>query len=179
MATVFAPTDPRRGPGQPMVWPGIDRWLHTEYEDELTPMSWDELAELRDAGWEIGSHTCSHPHLTHGRPPISWIARCARVASAILAARLGACGTLAYPYGSYDDRVVEAAGAAGYSAAATLPIGPKWNGDRLEYPRVGVYNIDDRRRFRAKVSPLVRRARATKLWTSLKPGRPVEDQQPF
>ena len=27
-------------------------------------MSWAELRTLADAGWEIGSHTVTHPHLT-------------------------------------------------------------------------------------------------------------------
>ena len=27
-------------------------------------MSWDQLGGLAEAGWEIGSHTRTHPHLT-------------------------------------------------------------------------------------------------------------------
>ena len=60
--TVFVPTD--FPGGGPMAWPGIDGWLGTEHEHELQPLSWDELRRLQDAGWEIGSHACSHPHLT-------------------------------------------------------------------------------------------------------------------
>ena len=62
-ATVFVPTDSIGSPG-PLRWPGIDRWLGGRHEPELTPMSWAELRSLDAAGWEIGSHTGSHPHLT-------------------------------------------------------------------------------------------------------------------
>ena len=42
----------------PMRWTGIEGWLGTEHEHELTPLSWAQLRELADASWEIGSHTC-------------------------------------------------------------------------------------------------------------------------
>ena len=59
-ATVFAPTE-QIGGDQPMAWPGIDQWLDTEHRGELLGASWEQLAELAEAGWEIGSHTCAHP----------------------------------------------------------------------------------------------------------------------
>src|SRR5580692_3867363 len=62
-ATVFAPAD-FIGSEQPMTWTGIDRWLGGPHERELMPMSWAELQTLAESGWEIGSHTGSHPHLT-------------------------------------------------------------------------------------------------------------------
>jgi peptidoglycan/xylan/chitin deacetylase (PgdA/CDA1 family) len=62
-ATLYVPTD-HVATGRPMSWPGIDNWVGGPFEDELLPLSWDELRELQAAGWEIGSHTCSHPHLT-------------------------------------------------------------------------------------------------------------------
>jgi peptidoglycan/xylan/chitin deacetylase (PgdA/CDA1 family) len=32
--------------------------------EERTTLTWDELRELRDAGWNIGAHTVSHPNLS-------------------------------------------------------------------------------------------------------------------
>ena len=61
-ATVFAPTA-FVGSEEPMAWPGIDHWRDTEHASELMPMSWEELGHLAAAGWEIGSHTHSHPRL--------------------------------------------------------------------------------------------------------------------
>lgn len=79
-------------------------------------------------------------------------------------ARLGRpCRSIAYPYGSADERVASAAREAGYLAGATLP-------DRLDAtspllrPRVGIYHSDGPRRFRLKVSPTIRALRATRAW---------------
>ena len=162
--TVFVPTA-WVGREQPMAWPGIDQWLGTEHESELRCMSWAQLRELADAGWEVGSHTRTHPRLTQlGDDP---------VAEELLRSReeceqgLGRpCPTLAYPYGDWDGRVAAAAGAAGYSAAATLPAG--LHAERpLSWPRVGVYHGDAGWRFRLKASPLVRRARSGRGWSAL------------
>ena len=63
-ATVYAPTAYLDTPERPLSWAGIEQWHGGEHERELLPMSWDQLGGLADAGWEIGSHTRSHPHLT-------------------------------------------------------------------------------------------------------------------
>ncbi len=68
------------------------------------------------------------------------------------------------PYGDVDARVAAAARSAGYSAAASLPKGRFARGNPLDWPRVGVYNADDLRRFRVKSSRPLRAARATPLW---------------
>jgi peptidoglycan/xylan/chitin deacetylase (PgdA/CDA1 family) len=154
-ATLYAPTD-WVGRDEPMTWPGIDEWLGGRHEDELRPLAWDDLRRLRDGGWEIGSHTCSHPHLTQvGDDDLAH----ELVASRELCVReLGVCDSIAYPYGDVDQRVVAAAAVAGYRTAAALPERPH-PARTLEWPRVGVYNVDDLRRFRLKVSRLVRFAR--------------------
>ena len=46
-----------------MRWRGLEPWLGGAYEDELVPLTWQELRGLRDEGWEIGSHTRTHPRL--------------------------------------------------------------------------------------------------------------------
>lgn len=158
--TLFVPTD-WIGTERPMAWPGIEQWLGTEHEAELVPMGWDEVRRLRDAGWEIGSHTCSHPKLT--RIDATRLADELGRSRRICEEELGACASIAYPYGDHDDSVVLATGAAGYSLAATLPDGsppPR----PLAWPRVGIYNNDDLRAFKVKTSPLVRRARGSKAW---------------
>jgi peptidoglycan/xylan/chitin deacetylase (PgdA/CDA1 family) len=161
-STVFVPTDFPSSPGKPMAWDGIDMWLDGPYERELRPMSWEQLAMLADAGWEIGSHTCSHPRLTSltdeqlGGELIE--------SRSIVAERLGRpCGTLAYPYGDHDERVLGATRTAGYSLAGTLPgrLSPV---RRLAWPRVGIYHGDDELRFRLKASAAVRWLRGSRLW---------------
>jgi peptidoglycan/xylan/chitin deacetylase (PgdA/CDA1 family) len=152
-ATVFVPTD-LVATGAPMRWPGIEQWLGGPHAHELIGMSWEQLGELAQAGWEIGSHTRTHARLTdlHG----SALADELRGSREHCEQRLGRpCPTLAYPYGAVDARVVRAAGEAGYAAACAPPN--RLPGDRrLRWPRVGVYPADDLRRFRVKVSPHVR-----------------------
>lgn len=160
-ATVFTPTD-FIGSEQPMTWPGIDRWHGGPHEDELMPMSWQELQTLAAAGWEIGSHTCSHPHLTELDDDAldDELAR----SKAACEQELGAhCASLAYPYGDVDARVVAASMRAGYSVAAALPS-RMHRGTALEWPRVGIYHRDGGRRFRLKVSPSVIRMRRSLAW---------------
>jgi peptidoglycan/xylan/chitin deacetylase (PgdA/CDA1 family) len=160
-ATVYVPTD-YAGTERPMSWPGIDHWAGGEFERELVPMSWDELDGLAARGWEIGSHTCSHPHLTTLDPAA--LEHELRRSKSICEDRLGRpCESIAYPYGDHDAVVVEATRGAGYRAAGTLPSRMDAR-DPLRWPRVGVYYGDDLRRFRTKVSPLVRGLRASRLW---------------
>ena len=126
-------------------------------------MSWEELGGLAERGWEIGSHTCSHPHLTElddaslddelrrsqgglrgpprprlrlDRLPVRRPRRCA----------------------SSRPR-----GAPGTGRPGTLPSRMD-SRDPLRWPRVGIYYGDDLRRFQAKVSPLVRGLRASRAW---------------
>ena len=63
-ATVFAPTS-FMSERQPLHWSGIDHWLQTDAAPELAGMSWDDLGRLQEAGWEVGSHTRTHPRLTN------------------------------------------------------------------------------------------------------------------
>jgi peptidoglycan/xylan/chitin deacetylase (PgdA/CDA1 family) len=161
-ASVYAPTGYLDSPERPLSWEGIDNWIGGPHERELLPMSWDQLGGLADAGWEVGSHTRTHPHLT----TLDDGALRSELAEsrATVEDRLGRpCPTLAYPYGDYDERVVEAARAAGYSAAGTLP--GRLHAERpLAWPRVGVYHTDDERRFRMKISRTMRRLRGSRLW---------------
>jgi peptidoglycan/xylan/chitin deacetylase (PgdA/CDA1 family) len=160
-ATVFAPTD-FAGTERPMSWPGIDHWAGGEFDRELLPMSWEELDDLAGRGWEIGSHTCSHPHLTELDD--NALDRELQGSKAICEDRLGrACESIAYPYGDHDMRVTDAARRAGYRTAGTLPSRMDAR-DPLRWPRVGVYYGDDLRRFKTKVSPLVRGLRASRAW---------------
>jgi peptidoglycan/xylan/chitin deacetylase (PgdA/CDA1 family) len=162
-ATVFVPTDYIGG--GPMSWPGIDQWVGTEHEAELMPMSWGDARELAEAGWEIGSHTCSHPHLS--QVPEQRLDRELRESRQVCERELGRpCRSIAYPYGDFDARVVAATERAGYEAAATFPSRtPKPS--PLECPRIGVFNHDSMRVFRAKVSPTVRRVRRLRAWDAL------------
>jgi peptidoglycan/xylan/chitin deacetylase (PgdA/CDA1 family) len=157
-ATVFVPT---AFPSQtvPMAWAGIDHWRGTRHAQELRCLTWDELTGLHERGWEIGSHTETHPRLTEvDDDRLDHEARASRAAcEEAIGAR---CRTLAYPYGDHDDRVIAATRAAGYDAAAALPSPLTDASNPFSYPRIGIYNGDGAARFALKISPIVRRLRA-------------------
>jgi peptidoglycan/xylan/chitin deacetylase (PgdA/CDA1 family) len=154
-ATVFAVTD-FAASGDPLAWPGIDQWRRTEHAGELSGLTWTQLAGLTEAGWEIGSHTATHPHLT--RLDDRALERELRGSREACEGAVGACLSIAYPYGDTNRRVVAATHAAGYTAAAALTrrLAPV---EALRQPRIGVYRPDTLRRFELKVSPRLRRLR--------------------
>ena len=160
-ATVFAPTG-YVGRTRGLGWAGTEHWAGTAHARELTPMTWDTLGTLVDAGWEVGSHSRSHLHLT-------------QLDDATLRAELEGsreeccdglgkpCETIAYPYGDADDRVANYAREAGYVAGAILSRRLK-NLGPYRVPRIGIYRDDGWLRFRLKLNPGVRRARQSPVW---------------
>lgn len=160
-ATVFVPTA-FVGSEAPMAWPGIDHWLGGDHEQELVPMSWQELGELAADGWEIGSHTHTHPRLPElGEDALREELGRSRVeCEAHLPIR---CRSLAYPYGDYDCTVADAADRAGYVAAGAF-AGRVRVATPMRWPRVGVYHNDGILRMRLKTSRRVRAFRGTRAW---------------
>ena len=159
-ATMFVPTAfPDAGP---LSFPHLDRWIGSSHEPELEPASWQELAELRAAGWEIGSHSVSHPRLTqlsneHVRAEL-------RDSKAEIERRLGAgCEAIAYPYGDVDQRVADAARVAGYVAGgALLPM--RRCDDPLRTPRLVVSSNDGKFHHRLRLTRPVRALQGSAAW---------------
>jgi peptidoglycan/xylan/chitin deacetylase (PgdA/CDA1 family) len=169
-ATVFVPTAYVAGE-EALEWASMGEWADTPFADELRCMSWSDLRSLADAGWEIGSHSHTHQHLTTladdqlDQELIRSRACCEE--------ELGRpCRTLAYPFSAYDRRVMDRALAAGYEAAVILdnhlaiPRGslarPGEDAEMFGLLREGVYRRDGRARLLAKTSPLARRVRASR-----------------
>lgn len=152
-ATIYVPTGAMQD-GALRVWSGIDHWVGGPWEEELRGATWAQLAGVVEAGWEVGSHTRTHPRLV-GLSDERLDEELAG-SRADCAAAIGApCTSLAYPYGECDDRVAAAAARAGYSAAATLSSAPRPSGeatDPMQVPRVGVYERDDPLRLRLKTA---------------------------
>lgn len=152
--TVFLPTN-HIGSDRPVDWPVLDQWIGGPHESELMPMSWSDAAALADVGWEIGSHTCSHPELV----TLEGEALDAELLGSRLECedRLGVpCRSLAYPYGEVDARVMTATRRTGYLAAAALPVRIHRR-HALRWPRVGIWHNDPPRVFEIKLSRLGRR----------------------
>jgi peptidoglycan/xylan/chitin deacetylase (PgdA/CDA1 family) len=151
--TVFAPTA-YVGSAEPMVWPGIGHWAEGPHRDELLCLDEQGLGRLVAEGWEVGSHTHTHPRL----PDLG----SAQLHEELLESRTrieqltGApCRSLAYPFGAFNDSVARAAAEAGYDAACTL-LARNPAGDPLLSPRVGIYREDAPWRFRVKTARPVR-----------------------
>ncbi len=135
--------------GELLRWPGIEEWSNSAHADELTPLSWDQLEELAASGWEVGSHTVTHPHLEELDDDD--LGTELRESRAAIAKRLGSCETLAYPFGKADRRVAGATARAGYLAGCTLERFNLVDQPHLRH-RIGLYDNDSGVRLRLKVS---------------------------
>ena len=156
-ATVFAPTA-AVSTGAPM------RWLGGGAPDtELRPLTWDELAELAEQGWEIGSHSRTHPLLSSLTD--------AEIKSELggsreeIVSRLGRCDSISYPWGELDDRVIRIAGRVGYRVGSGL-VGGRARSP-LAVPRFAVSSHDGPVRFGVKTSGIVWLARRSGAWEAL------------
>jgi peptidoglycan/xylan/chitin deacetylase (PgdA/CDA1 family) len=158
--TIFVVTD-FADSGRTLDWPGIDHWFDGPHRPELRSLSWGQLRELVGAGWEVGSHTRTHPMLT--ALDEEGLVRELRESRETCETELGRpCPSLAYPYGDVDSRVAAAAAAAGYLAGAALPARlERGRSPLMMWPRLGIYRNDSLARFRVKVSPSTRRIRQT------------------
>jgi peptidoglycan/xylan/chitin deacetylase (PgdA/CDA1 family) len=141
--------------GAPFEWPEMRDDL-ARFGATMRSVDWPMLEEMREGGFEIGSHTLTHPHLPRlGAERLReelWQSRAAIVA------RLGACDTLAYPFGEWSAEVAAAAAECGYRYAFTLPtVSGQYRATPLSIPRVNVDYRDGERRFAAKLSPWGRR----------------------
>jgi peptidoglycan/xylan/chitin deacetylase (PgdA/CDA1 family) len=167
-ATVFVPTDAADAAAT-MAWSELARWTGGAHEEELRCMSWEQLRQLSARGWEIGSHTCSHPDLTElGSEEIERELRLSRVRCEEELER--PCTSLAYPFGCYDGAVMEAVAMAGYERAVTLdervaePLGGR---GPLEVPREAIYRSTGWFTFAVKTSRIVRRVRVSRVYARL------------
>jgi glycosyltransferase involved in cell wall biosynthesis/peptidoglycan/xylan/chitin deacetylase (PgdA/CDA1 family) len=159
-ATLFVPTA-FPDSGGPLSWPGIEQWLDGPWARELESLSWNGIRELAASGWEIGSHSHSHPRLT--LLPDAELGRELSESRRILTAELGEpCRAIAYPYGATDARVAAAAADAGYLAGGTLARSLEFSGPTRQ-PRVGIYQHDGQLKFLLKVARSTRRLRASPL----------------
>ena len=160
-ATVFVPTV-AVDTGAPMRWLVRDRWGPDD-DAHLVPLTWEDLAELRDAGWEIGSHSRTHPLLSSlGDAAASEELSGSR---AEIEEQLGSCSSISYPWGELDDRIITLARRAGYTSGSGL-IGGR-DGDPFAVPRFAIAARDGSIAYALKTSAAVWRYRGTLPWRAL------------
>lgn len=84
----------------------------------MRPLTWDMVSEMHRAGVTIGSHTRTHPILTHETS--ARVADELRSSREAIETRLGSTVShFAYPDGAFDGPVVSAVASAGYRFAYT------------------------------------------------------------
>ena len=105
-------------------------FIYPQFIGKPSALSWEDVDALNKAGVDIESHSLTHPLLTHPGKAMSrteyeaWIDRELVEPKRILDARLGKpVNILAYPFGGYDERIVEHTRKAGYIAALTCDDG--------------------------------------------------------
>jgi peptidoglycan/xylan/chitin deacetylase (PgdA/CDA1 family) len=136
-------------------WPGVLN-LTVHHEDDFWGLPPPLVRRLIDAGWEIDSHTLTHPDLT------------ALDAAALQHEVAGSRETLrqqfgvpvdffCYPSGRFDARVVAVVKAAGYLGATTTEYGLARPRDVYRLARVRVNGGDGVAAFGAKMHALTTR----------------------
>lgn len=124
--------------GYKVAWPILQKfsypftmYIYTDYvkggpKSGGQSMTWEQLAEMRDAGVDIASHTVSHSNLNikSGKTPEQyqqWLETELGESKKILEEHLGIkVKTLAYPYGNHNEQVRKVAMENGYEAAFTV-----------------------------------------------------------
>jgi peptidoglycan/xylan/chitin deacetylase (PgdA/CDA1 family) len=165
-ATVF-PVTKAVTVGEPM------RWLVAHDpeapSEELLPLSWHQLAELAELGWEIGSHSGTHRLLS--RLSDDELEDEIAGSREEVLAHVGRCPSFSYPWGVLSARALDAVNLAGYQAASGL-AGRFLRHNPLAVPRFAITALDDGFRFRLKTSTSLRLVRTTPLWDLLLRVRP-------
>lgn len=103
-------------------------------------MTWEEVRQLHDAGFTIGSHTITHPYLSQlsNAELEHEVADSKHILESMLQIPIT---DFASPFGYSDDRTEAAIRAAGYTTARTLYLGSTQSSDSLE--RMPAYLVDD------------------------------------
>jgi len=126
-------------------WPG-------ESIPPQTILDVGQLREMADAGMEICSHTVSHCRLTSADD--ASVAQELNDSRAQLSDMLGKdVTTFAYPYGLYDNRIVQATRHAGYHVAFTANTGfGMIDDDLMKIRRITVFNSENLSAFARKLA---------------------------
>jgi peptidoglycan/xylan/chitin deacetylase (PgdA/CDA1 family) len=141
-------------------------------DDMAAPLRREHLQELTKLGFELGSHTVSHPRLTtlSIQQALEELTNSKRFLEELTAAT---CRFFAYPFGSLNAQAVDLVRQAGFKAAFVTPTGPAVPDGAFSRHRIGVYRHDSALTFALKTSALYGKALRRVVW-ALKATRPVQ-----
>lgn len=127
-------------------------WLLPELGVEFPIINWDVIERLDRKGFQVGSHSMTHPAL----PALSYEDCLSELSDSrkILEDRLGRRVLhLAYPFGFYNESVRSAAEEAGYETASTcVSAFCTDKDDSLTLPRINISGSDTLLDFVSKIS---------------------------
>ncbi|MBN1446031.1 MAG: polysaccharide deacetylase family protein [Candidatus Omnitrophica bacterium] len=114
-------------------------------------MDWGEVREMSAQGVVFGSHSLSHPHLTQIEG--NSLRREVAGSKKEIEDRTGReAGIFCYPYGDFNERVIDAVEKAGYKGAVVTPgMKRKIKTGRYAMPRTGIYGHNGFTAFRIKI----------------------------
>ena len=116
-------------------------------------LEWKQIKALVKEGWEIGSHTATHPDLV--RLPSDQAETELRQSKEFISRQIDQpVRFLSYPFNRFEQRIISLAKQTGYAGCCALSVPEnlrKQHGD-LAIPRQGVYLIDTLYGFQRKLS---------------------------
>lgn len=128
-----------------------NRWDHDRIRVKKPIMNWEQIKELHSLGFEIGSHSLTHPYLSKIDPKKAWEE--IYTSKVILEDKLGTeIKAFCYPYGDYNQRIKDMVQRAGYSIAFTTRHGSFEESENLfEVRRITIFGNDFLPKFLYKV----------------------------
>ena len=135
-------------------WPGVLNLKVNALKSRFTVPPW-RVRQLLASGWELDSHTITHPDLTHVDDAQLW--------QEVHGSRVELqrmfhvpVDFFCYPSGRYDERVVDAVRRAGYLGATTETYGLARPQDVYTLSRIRVDGSDHLAGFARKLQSLTR-----------------------
>jgi peptidoglycan/xylan/chitin deacetylase (PgdA/CDA1 family) len=132
-ATIFLTTGFVNGSVKATSFSGTYEKIFSECPQEGLPLSWEEIREMSENGIYFGAHTVSHPRLT--KIPLEKAREEIELSKREIEEKLGKeVKCFAYPYGDYNEKIIELVKEAGFSCAAAghpSPISKRTNTYKL------------------------------------------------
>lgn len=116
---------------------------------------WEQVIEMKKAGFDFGSHTLTHPHLT--KISLKEARKEIIESKKILEDKIGEkVVSFCYPYGEYNSQIIEIVKEAGYLGAVVTPPSGRCENSIYTIRRAGIYSADTILSFRIKTSGTLR-----------------------
>jgi len=135
------------------VTTGPEAWIYRKFRGLDGPLSPEQVRGISDQGFEIGSHTISHPHLIE-LSDVEIRREFSESKRALEETTGRPCRFLSIPGNFYDGRIMQLASQAGYEAVFTANVGCVHRGtDRWDIPRLIVEGNFSLREFERNLRP--------------------------